>query len=127
MSQPFPFIRINSPNRPLHFPPGGCVGVEEKGSENIWIALMGPDTPALGELSNTAAVTQSQIAATVAAFLGKDFHQAMPDAAPPLPGVIVACATLYADNSVGMSEGWRMRVRRKGPKRGCMAATVQRT
>jgi hypothetical protein len=63
-------------------------GVEEKGSENIWIAVMGPDTPALGELSNAATVTQSQIAATVAKFLGKDFHQGSPDTASPLPGVI---------------------------------------
>ena len=62
-------------------------GVEEKGSENIWIAVMGPDTDALGERENSATVTQSQIAATVAAFLGKDFHQRFPDVAAPLPGV----------------------------------------
>ena len=43
-------------------------GVEQKGSENIWIAVLGPDTPGLGERANIAAVTQSQIAATVAAF-----------------------------------------------------------
>ena len=63
-------------------------GVEEKGSENIWIAIMGPDTEAIGERTNTSAVTQSQIAATLAEFLGKDFHQGSPDAAPPLTGVI---------------------------------------
>jgi hypothetical protein len=63
-------------------------GVEQKGSENIWIAVMGPDTDALGERSNAPTVTQSEIAATVAEFLGKDFHQSSPDAAPPLPGVI---------------------------------------
>jgi hypothetical protein len=63
-------------------------GVEEKGSENIWIAVMGPDTPAMGERTNTAAVTQAEIAATAAQFLGKDFRQAAPDAAPPLPGVV---------------------------------------
>ena len=62
-------------------------GVEEKGSENIWIAVMGPDTGALGERQQTAAVTQSQIAATVAAFLGRDFRQGFPDSAAPLPGV----------------------------------------
>ena len=60
-------------------------GVEERGSENIWIAVMGPDTDALGERSKTAAVSQSQIAATVAALLGKDFHQASPRAGSPLP------------------------------------------
>ena len=63
-------------------------GAEQKGSENIWIAVMGPDTGASGERENTPAVTQSQIAATVAAFLGKDFRQAYPDTAIPLPGVI---------------------------------------
>ena len=42
-------------------------------SENIWIAVMGPDTPALGERAETEAVTQSQVAATVAAALGEDF------------------------------------------------------
>ena len=63
-------------------------GVDEKGSENIWIGVMGPDTEALGERLNDAIVTQSQIAATVAAFLGKDFHQGFPQTAPALPGVI---------------------------------------
>jgi hypothetical protein len=63
-------------------------GVDEKGSENIWIAVIGPDTAALGERTNTSAVTQAEIAATVAEFLGKDFRQSAPDAAPPLPGVI---------------------------------------
>lgn len=63
-------------------------GVEEKGSENIWIAVMGPDTAALGERTNIPAVTQSQIAATAAALLGKDFHQGSPDVAPPLQEAI---------------------------------------
>ncbi len=62
-------------------------GVEEKGSENIWIALIGPDTEGLGQRENVPAVTQSQIAASIAAFLGKDFHYVSPDAAAPLPGI----------------------------------------
>jgi len=61
-------------------------GVEEKGSENIWIAIMGPDSDALGERANSTPVTQSQIAATLAALLGKDFRRAFPDTAVPLPG-----------------------------------------
>lgn len=60
-------------------------GVEEKGSENIWIAVIGPDTPPLGERSNVPTVTQSQIAATVAALAGKNYRQAQPLAAEPLP------------------------------------------
>jgi hypothetical protein len=63
-------------------------GVEEKGSENVWIAVMGPDTAALGERSHTAEVHQAQIAATVAALLGKDYRQAVPAAAAPLSEVI---------------------------------------
>ena len=49
-------------------------GVEEKGSENIWIAVMGPDTRPLGERTQVAPVTQAQIAATVAALLGRDYR-----------------------------------------------------
>jgi hypothetical protein len=68
-------------------------GVEEKGSENIWIAVMGPDTEALGERANIDAVTQSQIAATAAKFLGKDFRQGSAEAAPALPGVMAGSTT----------------------------------
>ena len=63
-------------------------GVDEKGSEYIWIAVMGPDTAPLGERSHTAEVHQAQIAATIAAFLGKDYRAAAPQAAPPLSGVV---------------------------------------
>ena len=63
-------------------------GVEQKGSDNIWIAVLGPDTPPLGERSHTAEVHQAQIAATVAAFLGKDFRQAVREAAPPISEVL---------------------------------------
>jgi hypothetical protein len=63
-------------------------GKEQKGSENIWIAVLGPDTPPLGERSHTAEVHQAQIAATVAALLGKDFRHAVPEAAPPIDEVI---------------------------------------
>jgi len=63
-------------------------GVEEKGSENIWIAVMGPDTAPLGERHDTAEVHQAQIAATVAALLGKDYRRAVPAAAAPLADVL---------------------------------------
>lgn len=65
-------------------------GVKEKGSENIWIAVLGPDTAALGERSHTPEIHQAQIAATVAAFLGKDYRAAVPAAAAPLAEVIGA-------------------------------------
>src|SRR5215831_10851649 len=63
-------------------------GVEQKGSENIWIAVLGPDTAPLGERSHTGEVHQAQIAATVAAFLGKDFRKAVPAAAPAIREVL---------------------------------------
>ena len=67
-------------------------GVEEKGSENVWIAVLGPDTAPLGERAQVAPVTQAQIAATVAAFVGKDYPHAVPQAAPPLGGVLSNCS-----------------------------------
>ena len=63
-------------------------GVEEKGSENIWIAVIGPDTAPLGERTHAAPVTQAQIAATVAALVGKDYHHDVPKAALPLNEVL---------------------------------------
>jgi hypothetical protein len=65
-------------------------GVEQKGSENIWIAVIGPDTPPRGERHNVAAVTQSQIAATIAALLGENYQAAEPRAARPLLDVLAA-------------------------------------
>jgi hypothetical protein len=56
-------------------------------AERIWMAAMGPDTPALGVRAAFEG-TQSQLAATVAALLGEDFKAASPRAAPPLAGVI---------------------------------------
>ena len=63
-------------------------GVDEKGSENIWIAVMGPDTKALGERHDTAPVVQAQIAATVAALLGRDYRHDVPAAAAPILEVL---------------------------------------
>jgi Type I phosphodiesterase / nucleotide pyrophosphatase len=63
-------------------------GVDEKGSENVWIAVLGPDTAALGERKHVEAVTQSQIAATVAAFMGKDYVKDVPGAARPIGDVL---------------------------------------
>jgi bisphosphoglycerate-independent phosphoglycerate mutase (AlkP superfamily) len=63
-------------------------GVEEKGSENVWIAVLGPDTAPLGERSHIAPVTQAQIAATVAALVGKDYRHDVPKAAAPIAEVL---------------------------------------
>lgn len=58
-------------------------GQDVDGAENIWIAIMGPDTPATGEVTS-GMVTQSQIAATLAALLGEDWTTANPRAGKPL-------------------------------------------
>ena len=72
-------------------------GIESPGSDDIWIGVLGPDTPALGERTNVPAVTQSQVAATVAALLGKDFRKASPAAAAPLP--VTVDGTSLAESS----------------------------
>ena len=64
-------------------------GKDVAGAENIWIAVRGPDVPALGIRTN-ATVHQAQIAATVAHLLGHDFCAARARAAAPLPGVCPA-------------------------------------
>jgi hypothetical protein len=63
-------------------------GAGNPGSDAIWIAVIGPDTPPLGERQGVDAVTQSQLAATVAAFVGEDYRAFNPDAAPPIRAVL---------------------------------------
>lgn len=62
------------------------------GAENTWIAVLGPDTPPLGERSNGGRVTQSQVAATVAALLGEHYHAAFPQVAAPMTEAIKSAA-----------------------------------
>lgn len=57
-------------------------------SKNIWMAFYGPDTPALGERKNVPAVTQSQVAPTIAALLGEDYNAAVPKAGKPIADVL---------------------------------------
>ena len=57
-------------------------------SKNIWMAFLGPDTRPLGERKNTAAVTQSQIAATLAVLLGEDYNAAEPRAGKAILEVV---------------------------------------
>jgi arylsulfatase A-like enzyme len=63
-------------------------GAKIPGADEVWMAVLGPDTPALGERANLETVTQSQIAATVAAAVGQDYRAAVPQAGAPLPGAI---------------------------------------
>ena len=65
-------------------------GVDQKGSDGIWIAVIGPDTQPLGERQTSPDVSQAQIAATLAALVGEDFQSFNPKAAPPLRDVLWA-------------------------------------
>jgi phosphopentomutase/2,3-bisphosphoglycerate-independent phosphoglycerate mutase family metalloenzyme len=58
-------------------------GREVPVADRIWMAVLGPNVPPLGVRSG-ADVTQSQIAATIAALLGEDFVKAQPAAAKPI-------------------------------------------
>ena len=53
-------------------------------SKYIWMAFMGPDSKPLGERRNVPAVTQSQIAATLAVLLGEDYVGDVPNAGKPI-------------------------------------------
>jgi hypothetical protein len=61
-------------------------GRDLPGSDRIWIAVIGPDTPPTG-LRRGVEVTQGQVAATVAALLGRDFAATDARIAPPFPGL----------------------------------------
>lgn len=58
-----------------------------RGSDSIFVAVWGPDTPAKGEITE-GEVTQAQIAATVASALGYDYNAHQPKAAPPIADAI---------------------------------------
>ncbi|MGE5192370.1 MAG: alkaline phosphatase family protein [Deltaproteobacteria bacterium] len=62
-------------------------GKDTPGSDQMWIAVLGPDTAPEGCRSDLD-VTQSQVAATLAALVGEDYHAAVPHSGAPLPGVV---------------------------------------
>lgn len=57
-------------------------------SKYIWMMFLGPDTQPLGERAKIAPVTQSQIAATLAAFLGQDYAADVLKAGKPIADVL---------------------------------------
>jgi len=59
-------------------------GTDVPAAERTWFAALGPGVPPLGVRKNIT-VTTSQLAATIAAAVGQDFHAAMPKSAAPLP------------------------------------------
>lgn len=63
-------------------------GIE--GCQDIWIAVIGPDTPDRGEVTDTATVHQSDVAATMLALLGLDYRDFDPAAGPPIAEALAA-------------------------------------
>jgi Type I phosphodiesterase / nucleotide pyrophosphatase len=59
------------------------------GSQDIWLAIIGPDTPARGEVRDQPGITQSNIAATMLQYFGFDHRQFNPDAGPPVPDSVI--------------------------------------
>jgi len=59
-------------------------GEKTRGSEEIWIAVIGPDAPRIGEATGTATVHQSDVAATILKLLGLDPKEWNPAAGPPI-------------------------------------------
>jgi len=57
-------------------------GSKTEGSNQIWIAVIGPDTKALGEVKNNPQLYQKQLATTIAALLGFNFKPSHPVAMP---------------------------------------------
>jgi hypothetical protein len=57
-------------------------------SKQTWMAYLGPDTAAKGEWKQVSPVTGSQVAATLAALLGEDYHAAVPQAATAIQEVL---------------------------------------
>jgi arylsulfatase A-like enzyme len=57
-------------------------------SMQTWMAFLGPDTPPLGERKRSRPVAESQIAATLAAMLGRDYRATVRRAGAPIPDVL---------------------------------------
>lgn len=65
-------------------------GERVDGAEDIWVAVLGPDTPNLGEIRGGTGIKQGQIAATIAALLGleADFLKFSPRSLPSIREVV---------------------------------------
>lgn len=62
-------------------------GARFAGSGEWWFAVLGPDTPALGERKACAPIKQAQTAATIARLLSEDYRAAVPQAAEEIAEV----------------------------------------
>jgi hypothetical protein len=59
-------------------------GASVENAEYTWIMVLGPDTPPLGDRENVPAVTNGQVATTIASLLGEDYNSSQPKAAPKI-------------------------------------------
>jgi Type I phosphodiesterase / nucleotide pyrophosphatase len=62
-------------------------GAEVKGSDQIWMAIIGPDTAALGEIKTQTQLYQDQIAKTLAALMGLNYTNQF-TIGETIPGVV---------------------------------------
>jgi hypothetical protein len=83
-------------------------GTKYAGSEDIWIGVIGPDTPALGPRSGPPVITQSQIAATIAALLGEGYREFSSLAAAPLPVFAPSSSSCAAAGSLTEGVGYHI-------------------
>lgn len=63
------------------------------GSGDIWIAVIGPDTPHRGELAPSPTVHQADVAATLLRLFGLDPRRFNPNAGPPIPEALAAASS----------------------------------
>jgi hypothetical protein len=63
-------------------------GAHVAGAHEMWLGCFGPAVRARGELGDHPVIEQRQVAATLAAAVGKDFRTAAPDAAPPIAACV---------------------------------------
>ena len=59
-------------------------GRDVRGAEFIWLAMVGPETPARGEVAGSETVQQRDIAATILRALGLDYRKYHSQAGPPI-------------------------------------------
>jgi hypothetical protein len=59
-------------------------GIKMPKADEIWFAFLGPDTPPLGEVKVNQQLYQSQVATTLSALLGLEYHN------EPKPGAIIS-------------------------------------
>jgi hypothetical protein len=63
-------------------------GAEVTGAENVWIAAIGPDTPAGGEIRDVTGVTQSDIAPTLLELAGVDYRKLTAVEGKPIDAIV---------------------------------------